>query len=113
MVIEVGKRGITYNSDINLVKTIEKFGLVSGVGSEVTRVQTRLNATLSRYAKGSQPGIPFVSELPSESTIFDLMRAIKVPEGKISLVFVNGLHRSSDFQLKTGDEVSVFPLVGE
>ncbi|MFO7908318.1 MAG: MoaD/ThiS family protein [Planctomycetota bacterium] len=51
-------------------------------------------------------------ELPSGSSLGDVMDAIGIPREEISLPLINGRYSSMEDQLEDGDVLSVFPSVG-
>jgi hypothetical protein len=74
-------------------------------------VRVKLLTKLANYVPGIYPGVPFICKVPDVSTITDLLMHLRVPEREVSMVFVNGLHRSGEYQIKNDDIVSVFPLI--
>jgi hypothetical protein len=79
---------------------------------KVMHVQVKLPTALVKYIPGAQPGVTFVSEIPDRTTVSDLIMYLAIPESEISTVFVNGLNRPGEFQLKSDDTVSLFPVAG-
>ncbi len=75
-------------------------------GADV-RVTIRLFATLreGRFDEETRDVIP-------GTTAAQLMRELAIPEDAVTLVFVNGRHRSADLPLNEGDEVGLFPPIG-
>ncbi|NWF92244.1 MAG: MoaD/ThiS family protein [Syntrophaceae bacterium] len=74
------------------------------------QVTVKLFATLSQYAKVG-PGTPFEMELPEGATVADIVNQLKLPQKEVKVFFVNGRARSSDWPLRSGDEVGIFPLI--
>jgi sulfur carrier protein ThiS len=112
MVIDMGNRKSSYASQ-NIFK--DKYIVIGSM--PVTQrggmfVRITLFTKLVSYIPGVHPGALFIYEISHGSTISDLMMHLRVPEREVSMVFVNGLHRPGEYQLKNDDNVSVFPLVG-
>jgi molybdopterin synthase sulfur carrier subunit len=76
------------------------------------RIKVKLFATLINYVPGTEPGIPFNTELPDGVSISDLMEHLKLPEEEVKIAFVNGRIKPVDFQLTNGDDVGIFPPIG-
>ncbi len=79
---------------------------------KVIQVKVKLPTALSKYIPAARPGFTIISEIPDRSTISDMIKYLAIPESDVSTVFVNGLHRSGEFQLKNDDTVSLFPVSG-
>jgi hypothetical protein len=79
---------------------------------KVIQIQVKLPTALAKYSPKLRSGVLFTSEIPERSTVSDLVNYLAIPETEVSMIFVNGLHRSGEFQLKNNDAVSVFPVVG-
>jgi molybdopterin converting factor small subunit len=75
-------------------------------------VTVKLFATLSRYGRGERAGTPFVLELSEAASLHDLVSQLQIPPEETRVMFVNGIIRESDFELKDGDEVGLFPPIG-
>ena len=76
------------------------------------QVRVKLYATLSRYLSNTAPGIPIEIEVPSGTTMADLVDRLKLPREEVKLFFVKGRARPIDWPLESGDEVGIFPLIG-
>ena len=76
------------------------------------QVRVKLYATLSRYLSNTASGIPFEIEVPSGTTMADLVDRLKLPREEVKLFFVKGRARPIDWPLESGDEVGIFPLIG-
>jgi molybdopterin synthase sulfur carrier subunit len=46
------------------------------------------------------------------TTISDLISALKIPDDLVKLVFVNGVRQERTYTLKPDDRVGLFPPVG-
>jgi molybdopterin synthase sulfur carrier subunit len=75
-------------------------------------IQVKLFATLVRCVPGVKSGVPFDVELPEGAFLSDLVKQLNLPENKVKVSFVNGRTQSVDFQLRSGDEVGIFPPIG-
>jgi molybdopterin converting factor small subunit len=75
-------------------------------------IQVKLFATLVRCVPGVKSGVPFDVELPEGAFLSDLVKQLNLPENKVKVSFVNGRTQSLDFQLRSGDEVGIFPPIG-
>lgn len=76
------------------------------------KVRVKLFATLTRLLPGTRAGVPFAMDLADWSTIEDLASILKVPEGEVRIVFVNGIVQPQSYVLREGDEVGLFPPIG-
>lgn len=70
-------------------------------------IEVRLFATLRQ---GREKTVPL--ESPDFSTAGDILRHMDIPPGNVSILLVNGIHKTLDAELKDGDVVSLFPPVG-
>ncbi len=75
-------------------------------------IQVKLFATLQKYAPSPEIGVRFPLELPSGSTIADVMKHLGIPETEVKISYVNGRARADAYRLKDGDEVGIFPPIG-
>jgi len=75
-------------------------------------VTVKLFATLHRYGKGERAGMPFIIELSEDATLHYLVSQLQIPTEETRIMFVNGIIQESDYRLKDGDEVGLFPPIG-
>ncbi len=75
-------------------------------------VNVKLYTTLAKYIPGKEAGVPFDFKLDDNATISDLVNDLKLPQGEVKIVFVNGRNRPIDFELNNGDDVGIFPAIG-
>ena len=75
-------------------------------------VTVKLYATLSRYGHSKRSGTPFGIDMPEEAIVRDLINQLKIPPEATRITFVNGIIQESDWKLKDGDEVGMFPPIG-
>ena len=76
------------------------------------QVTVKLFATLTRYRQGGRAGTPVVIELPEDATLQHLIDELKIPSEETRIIFVNGIIQETDYRLKDGDEVGMFPPIG-
>jgi sulfur carrier protein ThiS len=75
------------------------------------KIELRLYASLASGMPESTGGKPHAMEVSEGTTIQNLLEQLKVPQEKIKLVFLNGVHANGDEILKEGDRVGIFPAV--
>ena len=75
-------------------------------------VTVKLYATLVRYAHGTRAGMPFELELPEEATLRHLIDQLNIPPEETRIIFVHGIIQETDYKLKEGDVVGMFPPIG-
>jgi molybdopterin converting factor small subunit len=75
-------------------------------------VKVKLFTTLVKYGPDTAAGVPFDLELPAAADVADLLDRLKLPAVEVKIVFINGRNQPLDYQLKSGDEVGIFPAVG-
>jgi molybdopterin synthase sulfur carrier subunit len=75
-------------------------------------VTVKLYATLNCYGQGERAGMPFEIDLSEDATLHDLINQLKIPVEETHITFVNGIIQESDWKLKDGDEVGMFPPIG-
>ena len=76
------------------------------------QITVKLYATLNRYGPNERAGTPFIIELSENATLYDLINLLKIPPEETRIMFVNGIIQESDYRLKDGDEVGIFPPIG-
>lgn len=74
-------------------------------------LQVRLYASLRKYQPGLGHGESLQVQLPEGSRIADLLDRLGVPKNETKQVFVNGRLQVSDYVLKDGEEVGIFPPI--
>lgn len=75
-------------------------------------ITVKLFATLTRYRQGNRAGTPFTVELSENAKLCDLIDLLKIPSEETRVIFVNGIIQESEYILKDGDEVGIFPPIG-
>jgi molybdopterin synthase sulfur carrier subunit len=73
------------------------------------RVRVHLHGYLHTYLESKNP--KFDLDLPSETTIAQLVRNLKIPDPEIWIVSLNGNNVPLSTVLSNNDTVSVFPPV--
>ena len=51
-------------------------------------------------------------EYPPGTAVGHILEELDLPEKELGAIFVNYRHAEKDYELKEGDVVSIFPLVG-
>lgn len=74
------------------------------------RIDVRLFATLRPYIKGIYD--EGTMEFPPGTTVQHIITALKIPDGEVRLIFVNGKHETLEYVLSDGDRLGLFPPVG-
>ena len=74
-------------------------------------VRARLYASLRKYQPGLGHGESVSVELREGSRVSDLLERLGIPETETKQVFVNGVVRPLDHELKDGEEVGIFPPI--
>ena len=76
------------------------------------KVEVRLFASLGRYRPDGHPrNDPLIAEVAGGTTIRELLHALGVPLTAVKVLFLNGVHASSERKLQDGDRLGVFPPV--
>jgi len=81
------------------------------VNVAVITLRARLYASLRKYQPGLGHGESLQVELPDGSRVADLLDKLGVPKNETKQVFVNGRLQLSDYVLKDGEEVGIFPPI--
>jgi len=74
-------------------------------------VEARLYATLRQYAPELGIGEALSLDLPTGTTVRDLLAQLQVPAGQVKIIFVNYRAVPMEYVLQEGDRVSIFPPV--
>ncbi len=53
-----------------------------------------------------------VLDWPEGVTAGQVMKELTIPEGQVTLIFINGVHGEPDSQLHEGDTLALFPPIG-
>lgn len=76
------------------------------------KVDVYLYATLSKYLPADASNRGATLDVGEKSRIRDVVHHLEIPEKRIKLIFVNGVHARMDTLLAEGDRVGMFPPVG-
>jgi hypothetical protein len=109
MVIDLGNRRSSPACPNIFTDTFTVIGSTPAVKNGGVFVQVKLFTQLAKYISGVHPGAPFICKILQGSTITDLLKHLRISEREVSMVFVNGLHRPCEYQLRNDDNISVFP----
>jgi len=71
-------------------------------------IDLKLFVTLNKFA----PDNAGQYEIAENTSVGDLIKALKIPEDQVKLVFVNGIRQEKTYQPVSGDRVGLFPPVG-
>jgi len=71
-----------------------------------------LSSTLRKYHPDYEPSMGIVLELKDDISVAALLRELKVPQERVKIVMVDGMHASLDHLLKGDERVAFFPPVG-
>lgn len=80
---------------------------ITGQGGENMRVKVKLFAT---FRKGRFKEEVF--DYPEGIKVQDVIEELRIPLKELGIVFINGKDAAMDAELKDGDVLSIFPLVG-
>ena len=70
-------------------------------------IEVRLFATLRQ---GREKVVMLESQ--DFSTARDIIEHLDIPAGEVSILLINGFHKTPDTEVKDGDIVALFPPVG-
>ena len=70
-------------------------------------IEVRLFATLRQ---GREKVV--MLEIQGFSTARDIIEHLDIPAGEVSILLINGFHKTPDTEVKDGDVVALFPPVG-
>jgi molybdopterin converting factor small subunit len=65
-----------------------------------------------QYPQGLKAGTVVELDLPSKSSITNLMDRLELGSNKKYLIFVNGKSQKQDYLLSDGDQIGIFPPIG-
>lgn len=75
-------------------------------------IEIRLFASLKSFAQHPAVTPDGFLDVKSPATIRDALARLSLPEAKIKLIFLNGVHASLDAPLRDGDRLGIFPPIG-
>jgi len=71
-----------------------------------------LSSTLRKCDPGYEPATGIDLHLAGGLSVAALLQKLKIPQERVKIVMVNGVHASLDHQLKGDERVALFPPVG-
>ena len=74
-------------------------------------VSVKLFATLRKYLPEDAVNKTVTLQLENKATTNDIIRLLKIPDGHIHLILINGKHSSEDSPISDGAVVSFFPPI--
>ena len=77
--------------------------------SRKVKVKIKFFAGLRKFSPNGD-GFAELS-IEDDSTVADILKALKVPPEKPSIILINGVHGDRDSSINDGDTISVFPPV--
>jgi len=75
-------------------------------------VKVKLFANLRNYFPDLGLGKSLDVQVESNTTIARLYEILEIPAEEIKLAYVNGIYCETDYKLKDGDEIGIFPPIG-
>ena len=75
------------------------------------QIEVRLFSMLARHLPPGTNGRTASLTVPTGTTIAQVLAQLGVPLGQTKLMFVDSVHRNSDFILSEGNTISVFPPI--
>jgi len=73
------------------------------------RVEVKLFATLAGYLPQAPDGGSATVEVADRSTVGQLVRSLKIPDGMPAIILVNGRDAAPEQVLQDGDVLVMFP----
>lgn len=71
------------------------------------KIAVKLYATLGRNYS-----IPESTDLSVARKVSDIIKAAGIPEGKVTILFIDGRHAKPDDMVSPGQTLSLFPPIG-
>lgn len=71
-------------------------------------IELKLFVTLSQYL----PKNAAAYDVATDKTVAQLIADLDIPSDLVKLIFINGRRQESDYKLKSGDRLALFPPVG-
>ena len=76
------------------------------------KVELNLYATLARHLPEKLRQAEPVVDVAEGTTIGELIRELNIPLDQVKLIFLDGVHSSTDAVLSDGSRIGIFPPVG-
>jgi len=75
-------------------------------------IEINLYASLMKYKPDNKNINSWIINCGDGTTIMGLLKILKTPHDKVKLIFINGIHADLETEVKEGDRVGIFPLIG-
>jgi sulfur carrier protein ThiS len=75
-------------------------------------VEVRLYSSLRKYYTNHGNSEALVVGLSNQADLRELLIKLKIPEGEVAVVMVNGKPEKESYLLQDRDRVGLFPLIG-
>lgn len=75
-------------------------------------LQIFLNATLTRYVPDYDRHTGFALEIPSGTTVGQVLSTLNIPATEVALLMVNGINQGLEFALQGQERLGFFPPIG-
>lgn len=75
----------------------------------MVRIWLRFYQELNDFLPRKRRGVAFPHQVPSRSTIKDVIESLGVPHTEVDLILANGTSVGFDYRVRDGDRVSVYP----
>lgn len=75
------------------------------------KIELIISKEIDKYLKINKNGNPFTLSIDNNISIKQLMEELGIPEKYVSIILVNMQHKSTNYILKEGDKLSLFPAV--
>lgn len=75
------------------------------------KIEVTISKEIDKYLEINKHGNPFILSIENNKSIKHLMEELGIPEKYVSIILVNMQHKSTNYVLKDGDKLSLFPAV--
>jgi molybdopterin synthase sulfur carrier subunit len=75
-------------------------------------LQIRLFATLRQFVPGYDPYQGLALDIPSGTTLLQIIQQLGLPPEDVTLILVNGAHQPPHYQLQGDERVAFSPPIG-
>ncbi len=69
-------------------------------------------ATLRKYVDGYDPEKGICLDIPSGTSVKEVLNILGIPSEEVKIIMVNGVHSSLEEKLKGDERIGLFPAVG-
>jgi len=70
------------------------------------------HATLRQYVSGYDPHNGFSLEVPTDTTMAQVIARLDLPAPEVTLIMVDGRRQEADFVLQGNERLGLFPPIG-